>query len=361
MIMYEGEDEGRKFVVVIGYDGRVVPGVTQAPAALEVDMAYEPRPFVLYWSSLKKYEECPRQFLWYRGWTDIDLGRGPGRGMKIPVQKSEHHALMGDVIQRVIEELYNKELWRTLKGKELRQHLDTMTVSVFDELVQKRYVEWGSSWSQAGTRMELMEICLAGVRGYLKTLHHNRLLGVYSECEVDLRAALEDGTLIAGRADLIIRRGEDQEINPGVSILDGKNSQYKGKYTDPDQCRWYALCFYMEKGTVPDRLGFVYYRFPYGKPTEDGGVETGVDWVDFSMEDLEGLAERAREALRGMRAHKFDPTPNPPVCKFCDFETVCDERIAQKAKNSRKRKPKGDAGAKLLEGVEIDDDGTFQL
>ena len=40
-----------------------------------------------------------------------------------------------------------------------------------------------------------------------------------------------------------------------------------------------------------------------------------------------------------MEKEKFDPNPVPSVCKWCDFETVCDARQAQKAKN-RRRNPK---------------------
>ena len=80
------------------------------PLASEVKP--KPRRFTLYWSSLERYEQCPQKFLWYRGWGVIDVGGGPGNKKPKPKRSSEHHAVMGKVIQAVIEDLYNEEWWK---------------------------------------------------------------------------------------------------------------------------------------------------------------------------------------------------------------------------------------------------------
>jgi hypothetical protein len=321
------------------------------------------RPFVLYWSNLERFEQCNRKFLWYRGWKGFDLGRGDGKGKKIPVQSSEHHRLMGHVIQRVVEDFYNKSIWKTHQGKALRKKLEALCRYYFDVRMNKSYIEYGRLPFQPDSREELLETCLSGVRGYIKTMRHNRFLGVYSTAEVDLQTVLEHGVHIGGRADVIIRRRSDREINPGITILDGKNSKTKGTYTDPDQVRWYALCFFLNYGVMPDRVGFVYYRYPWGTPIEDGGpgeVETGVDWVDFTKADLEGIAYRSVQAIRQMEAHQFDPNPQPKICKFCDFETVCPERVAQKAANSKNRKKNSKLVADL-KTAQVNAEGFYEL
>lgn len=347
-----------------------VSGIVRA-CGVSFDTHVIPRPFeyadmkkfIIYWSSLEKYEECPRKFLWYRGWGTIDLGRGFGRGKAIPVQRSEHHAVMGTVIQRVVEDLYNEQLWAQYRGAELRKVLDDLTLKYFDEKIDKAYIEWGTSFGEAGTRSELLEICLNGVRGFVKTMKHNQLLGVYNRAEEEFIVDVDENTTIGGRADLVIRREPDREQNPGTMILDGKNSLSKGKYTDPDQIRWYALCMFLKHGVFPDRLGFVYYRYPYGTPLPDkeGEVETGVDWVPFTKDDLDGIAERARQALINMKAEKFDPTPSPKVCKYCDFESECEERQAQKSENKAKRKPKSGPKKETLDILDAFQNGKFEL
>jgi hypothetical protein len=109
-----------------------------------------------------------------------------------------------------------------------------------------------------------------------------------------------------------------------------------------------------------DRLGFVYYRYPYGTPIDDeagmptGEVESGIDWVEYTKDDLKGLAQRAADAVKGMDHEKFAPKPSPQNCKFCDFETVCPERMAQKEANRRgPRVSTTDLGLKLEKGITI--------
>lgn len=290
--------------------------------------------FTMFWSNLEAYEDCPRKFLWGRGWHDIDLGRGLGRSKERPVKSSEHHAVMGNVIQGVIEDMYNSELWRDAAN--LKERLKTHLDKRFTLAINAAHIDWGRQ--DCPPQSEMYQICWDGICGYLKTMKHNRLLGPYARAEVELPAWVNKYTPVNGRADVIIRR-EDT----GVTILDGKNSKTKGKYTDPDQLRWYALCFWLGYNQLPDRLGFVYYRYPHGKPilneegVETGETELGVDWVPFTMDDLKGIAQRAADARKGMDFHKFDPKPTPDVCKFCDFETVCDARKAAKRQQKQRK------------------------
>ena len=277
--------------------------------------------FTLYWSSLETYESCPQRFLWSRGWGTIDVGGGVGRSKPEPVKKSRHSAVMGIVIQRVVEDLYNLELWKYPVG--LLKRLDEMVEKEFHYEISRNFIDWRFSPSKT----ELLQVCKAGVFGFLQTMKANKLLGQYAKAEVDLIGWIDKYNPVGGRADLIIRRDDD-----GVMILDGKNSQQKGKYTNPDQLRWYAMCYYLCYSQIPDKLGFIYYRFPYD--SEKG--ESGVDWVTFTKEDLQGLARRAVDARKGMDKEKFLPTPSPSVCKFCDYETVCDARQGQKKENARR-------------------------
>jgi len=316
------------------------------------------REFTLYWSSLAKYEDCPQNFLWSKGWGAIDVGGGPGRKKPKPFQKSWHHALMGVVIQWVIERFYNDELWKLLSKDQLIERLLEMCEQNFKLEAARNYIDW----RQAPPREEMLEVIKAGVLGYMKTMKAHRLIGPYSKAEQDMVAYANKYTPIGGRADLIVKR-EDT----GVTIIDGKNSRrYKdGKgglmtYTDPDQLRWYALCFYLCYKQMPDRLGFCYYRYPYGatvldvdgKPVlDDEGNEVkeeGIEWVECSKEDVKGLAQRAVDVRKAMDKEKFDAKPHWKTCRFCDYESVCPDRQAQKSKNRRKPRNTDE----MLDGVE---------
>jgi hypothetical protein len=297
--------------------------------------------FTLYWSSLAKYENCPQQFLWSKGWGEIDVGGGPGKKKPLPVKISKHHQMMGTAIQGVIEQFYNRKLWLEYRNKpeHLKQYLLTE---------MSNQIQLGLSSFYVDTRLapldEITETIKNGIFGYFNTMRMNHFLGEYSEAEVDMVCYVDKHTPIGGRADLIIRRQDT-----GITILDGKNSKrYKGgkTYTDPDQLRWYALTFKLSYNKLPDRLGFFYYRYPYGTPILDkdgvdtGEIEQGVEWVSYTEDDLKGLGDRAVKASWGIKDEKFDPNPVPSYCKFCDYETVCPQRLQQKANNSKERKPK---------------------
>jgi len=308
-------------------------------------MASNRRPYTLHWSSLSLYETCPQKFLWSKGWSTVDLGYGLGKRKPLPVRKSEHHAILGTSIQYAIEVFYNSELWRVLDPETLKKRLLELADEAFRVEISKKYVDWREVGDRMDGREGLEKLIRDAVMGYMRTLKHHRLLGPYAKAEVELLAYVNKYTPVGGRADVIIRR-EDT----GVTILDGKNSKrYKdpktGKYTltytDPDQLRWYALLFYLIYKQMPDRLGFVYYRYPYGMPIvsenvmEADGVEEGIDWVKFTKDDLKGLAVRAVDTLKGMDRKAFDPKATPQNCKFCDYESICPERKAQKEANRR--------------------------
>ncbi len=280
------------------------------------------REFTLYWTSLEMYERCPQKYLWSRGWGNIDVGGGPGRPKPVPVKDSRHHAMMGTAIGKVVEDFYNLELWRDPNN--LADRLaDRAEKELLLELA-RGFVDYRLAPSKA----EMIKVCRDGVVGFLRTVKYDRLLGPYARAEVNLVGKVDEVTPVGGRADIIMRRDDT-----GVSILDGKNSLSKGKYTDPDQLRWYAMCYRLVHGTLPDRLGFVYFRYP----AEPAKAESGVDWVPFTDADVDGLSVRAVAGIEGMRAERFAPTPSPTACKFCDFETVCNARQDQKALRAAKR------------------------
>jgi hypothetical protein len=259
---------------------------------------------------------------------------------------------MGIVIGNILERLYNDELWRD--PHHLADRLEAMVEPEWDRAVAKPK-NW-VDYRVAGTKRELVQVCKDGVRGFLRTMKAQRLLGEYAKSEVELLGWIDKYNPVGGRADLILRRSDT-----GVAILDGKNAQSKGKYTDPDQLRWYAMLFYLAYREMPTRLGFIYFRYPHGTPMVDNKgepildeatgqqrLEEGVDWVGFTKDELKGLAHRAVQARRLMEKEKFEATPTPPVCKWCDYETVCPARQAQKAAN-RRRNPKS---VEAIEGSE---------
>ena len=296
---------------------------------------------VLYWSHISTYEACPYRFLLRYGWEEIERTPFPGP------RRSMHQAVMGKVVQKAVETLYNDELWRD--PKKVSDFLLPFVEREWQRQIKKskNFI----NYDKAGmSNHEMIEVCKEGVAGYLRTMKRHRLLGPYARAEVRLEGEINKWVTVGGIADVIVRRKDT-----GITITDGKNTRWKMRYTNPDQLRWYALCFWREYRVMPDRLGFVWYRFPAGMETFDVEtgepiIEEGVEWIPFDKDDLVGLAHRAVEARNKMRKRKFDAVPVPDVCKNCDFESICEARQEQRERNSSRRRSKQLSELKESEG-----------
>lgn len=283
------------------------------------------------WTAFSTYEKCPQLFLWKYGWDQI-----PKKPK--PEVRSAHAAIMGRVVQEVVEDLYNNELYRL--GPALKDELSSRVLKAWKKQTRdpRNHIDVAEAGMSEG---EMIAVCQDGVLGYLRTMKEHKLLGEYCKAEVEMVGWIDKWNCVYGYADLIFRR-EDT----GVTIIDGKNTRHKMKYTDPDQLLFYGMLFKLSFGQSPDRMGFVWYRFPYGDKYNDpetGELKTepGIEWVEFSEEDFKGIALRVQEARKGMRYDKFPAKPSPEGCRWCDYLSVCEARQAQIVSNGGgKKRPK---------------------
>ena len=300
----------------------------------------------LYWTPYHIYgDQCPQHYLWRFGWPTIDLGNGPGRPKKPPTRRSRHDAVMGIAIQAVLEKFYNDEIWRGFgdNPERVRQMLRAMSDKRLALELHDNYIDW----NQSPTREEMLKIVRDGVFGYLKTMKAHRLLGEYARSEVNLVGNINRYESVGSRVDFLIRRADH------VTILDGKNSKDKdAKHISDDQIRWHALCFYLGFGKMPNRGGFVFYRYPADEETD----EKGIRWVDFTKQDFTDLSDRALAAKTGMRKEEFGAKPTSNACRYCDYKECCPEYKAKRAENAAKR---AKHKVPIVEGEE--DEGFFDL
>ena len=291
----------------------------------------------IYWSHIKMMRECPQKYLWTKGHPEHDLGNGFGEPKPLPPEEqrpSEHHMLMGSVLASVSESFYKHEMWK--EGFEKAQpKLEDLVRKEFVFQEQERYCLWTYM-----TREQCLDTCIEGMNNFLKIVHKNRLLGRQNFPEYKMTPPVNKYFNVCGIADLVFRSKEDK-----LYIVDGKNAMTPGKYEDPDQLRWYALCFRLQHKENPDKLGFYYFRYPSENPpselkyVDDKYKEdwTGFVEVSFDSEDIKRLALEAIETNKAIHRGVFEPNPIPKHCTNCNFESVCEERQAQKARNAAKR------------------------
>lgn len=286
----------------------------------------------IYWSHFKDYRNCPQKYLWNKGWPGIDLGAGPGQPKPKPDEKrTEHHAVMGIAVQAALEWFYNKQIWADPDMRDpgrLRRRLVGQARKEFALALRRAdYIDW----DRAPSPEDMEQVCINGVLGYMKTMKAHRLLSGDARSEVSTFGFLDKWTRVGGRIDFVIPRGRGEERE--IILLDGKNSKHKDKYLDTDQLLYYALCYHASWHEIPDRLGWVYYRYPH-----DGEEEEGVHWVPFNEGDLRRLKAEIIDARKSMEREVFPAQPAPKHCQFCDYEPVCEARQAQRKANAAKRK-----------------------
>lgn len=256
-------------------------------------------------------------------------------------------SIYGSVVGKLFEDFYNEQLYRKAQpqGEVLGRVDDTI------QQIIKQETTTTSKWRTAGVLLwkgpkkegknpkamygtvdELAaDVRDAVARGFT-IIRHYRLLGKDARAEVVLDSVV-GGHKLGGRSDIIMTRVKphSDEI-----VLDGKGSKWRDAYVDARQLKWYAMLFREQFKRLPDRLGFVYWRFD---PPES------VDWLEVTATEIDEFKKgvlddirRIEELGKGLTApvpHEearkvFLPIAERPgvdrkeveqECRFCPFAT----------------------------------------
>ena len=279
----------------------------------------------LSYSGFKSYTSCPRMY-WHQY-----IGK-----TKLVIPENAVNSLYGSIVGNLFETFYSAKLWRETG---VEQKLLGLVPSHFLKVVAKetregggRTIRWKPEDSKANYASPdalLDDVRVTIPRG-LSIIRQHRLLGpTQSEAEVKLDHTV-DGHTIGGRADFLIKR-----IAPYLDLvlIDGKGSKWRDKYVDVRQLKWYAMLHRLKHGFMPDKLGFVFWRFE---------AERAMDWVDFSeaeLVELQGAVLSTMQRIEETTAQlatlggsdvpsalreTFPPSPGER-CRLCAFRLVCPE------------------------------------
>ena len=274
----------------------------------------------LSYSGHKSFSSCPRMY-WHQY-----LGK-----TKLDVPDNRVNSLFGSTVGTLFEAFYRDRLWREtgIEQKLIKLAPQHLTTAILKE-TRDGAIRWKPDDKKANYASEeaLMEDILAAIPRGLSIIRHHRLLGpTQSEAEIKLDHHLGE-YIIGGRADFLIKR-----IAPhnDLILLDGKGSKWRDKYVEPRQLRWYAMLHRLKFNFMPDKIGFVFWRF---EPVE------ALDWVPFTEDELVELQDGIMDSMRRIEEAKvrFDGLEGPewtaaldagfPVspgdrCRLCAFRPVC--------------------------------------
>lgn len=240
--------------------------------------------------------------------------------------------LYGESVGILFEKFYTDRLWKGLKTpEEVTAKLLARVDQTMDAIVQKESMRGGIwDWTQKNlkpgnrsfeeVKAEVKETIPRGVA----IIRHHRLLGTKTGAEVKLDVTI-GGARLGGRADFLI--GRTQPHNDLV-LIDGKGSRYRDKYVSRSQLVWYAMLHQELRGHLPDKLGFLFWRYE---------PEESMDWVEFTQKDIDILKETVLDSIKKIEDGKRQMLKQPgeatlkavfPVkpgsdCKFCSYLTGC--------------------------------------
>lgn len=294
------------------------------------------RQYWLSWSGFDTYQKCPKKYRL----TRVDK-EDP------PEPDSKHNAVVGSVVQRVFEEFYNAEIWRS--GSETTAKLLELVPKYFYEFLDKEFVDFDDIKCNF-TPLELLDTCREIIPKVMEGIKREKLLGPYAKSEIKLRAHLQGNYFLFGIADFILRRPDGELL-----LIDGKASRHREKYVDERQLLFYALAFKLVNGRLPDKLGIYYYRF-----ADD--AEKAFDWFKPEPARIKKLHGELVEAFTNIQKMRFKATPNASTCRFCPWENVCQERQQEKAvRREKKRWNRAQKGEETLPSLSQSSTGSAMI
>jgi hypothetical protein len=307
----------------------------------------------LSYSGFKLYSSCP--FAYWHDYVNHTVSVCPDDRLG---------SLFGSAVGLVFEWFYSERLWKK-KDEDQDQDVPSIVLAkaelAVDKVIQRETTPQGRRlggvllWKGTGegqnpngmyvSREELLADVRDAVARGLRIIRFYRFMGKKMEAEIVLDASIQ-GHKVAGRADFIIERTKPHN---DLVLLDGKGSQHRAKYTDPKQLKWYAMLYREHHKRVPDRLGFVYWRY---EPPET------VDWIDFNEDDLSELQEEVLSSIRqigkleaknpasvGEARQLWRPNAGEQACRFCRYATegVCPKgfEVAREIAEKKSRKSRG--------------------
>jgi hypothetical protein len=254
------------------------------------------------------------------------------------------NALYGSTIGMVFESFYRDMLWRdaspVVKLQDLA--LPYLDAAIVDTKKKGRTIDWGDDKANYHSKSEVLKDVLETIPIGLDTIRRNRLVGPRMEAELKLDTKF-GGYIMGGRSDFVIQR-----VAPfnDLVILDGKGSKHREKYVDGSpikkgakvegvQLKWYAVLYRAKRNVVPDKLGYIFWRF---------SGDEAMEWITFSERDLDDLkaevlsviaridksARKLEDASDTPQAHdelrqELFPAQPSHNCTLCSFVTICEE------------------------------------
>lgn len=246
----------------------------------------DPTKMVYSVSQLKTYEQCPKKYLYQYIF-------------KIPVP-SKHYFDFGTSMHSVLEEI--QPLAKQLSKKEL-------TLRGLSEL-SKQWIS--KSYINAKQEKEYYEKGIEIIKKFVEKeqalFNNSKTVSLEKKFEFTI-----EGKKLLGFIDRI------EKVEGDLFILDYKTSnskELKSKLKENLQLYVYALALKKEN-IEPKKMGLWYL------------IHDEIDSIEFDNDTLEKIKKTILSLISQIEEEKFEASPSYFNCTYCDFNTICNDKVTK--------------------------------
>lgn len=269
----------------------------------------------LSYSQYRTYIQCPRKYK-----NELDR-------VEPPVEPNMYFALYGKLIESFFKKYTNYYTKNNiqLNDMEIREALKKHWKYILDN----NYVDWNEPFVSE-TADQIFETAYVDTLGNMEKFNFWKESRSEVSIEINLK---KSGDVLSTRLDFIWEKPDST-----IEIIDGKGTMKVDKNVDVEQLFFYSLIYLLSKRKLPDKLGFLYYRYKM------------IKYVDFDIQTIMDFKDKLSVVKSAIKA---DTVYEPKVglskqCKWCPYKCTC----------SAYTKVREDKNAKKEEKLNIPYEGT---
>lgn len=259
----------------------------------------------LSYSEYNVYKKCPKRY-----YNEVNK-------VEPPEPQSSYFAAYGLLIESFFKFYVNTLLKKNIILDD--DQTESVLRKLWDKVLKENYIKWDDPWCRESSSHIFMSV-LEDIKTNINTFDFWQ----HAQSEVSFNIFLKKSQdTLTCRLDFIVNNPDGT-----VEILDGKGTYKMDKTIDIEQLYFYILVYYMHYKKLPDKAGFLYYKFHL------------VKYIDFDINIINDFSKKLALVKRAIREDKkFEAQVGiSKQCKWCAYRMTCEELIVKRREWSEKRK-----------------------
>lgn len=252
------------------------------------------------------YKKCPKSY--YNTVNGVDP----------PEQQSKYFALYGLLVEAFFK-MYTNLILKRHENLNNDQICDILR-KLWEWVLNNNYVVWDDPWVKESSE----HIFMSAYEDVVKNINSFDFWK-YATAEVPFEILLKKNQdTLSCRLDFIINKPEGT-----TELLDGKGTHKMDKNVDIEQLYFYILIYLLHYKKLPDKAGFLYYRYQL------------IKYIDFDMKIIMDFKDKLAIVKKAIKEDKiFEAKVGiSKQCKWCAYKLTCTALIAKRKERAEKKAP----------------------